>query len=229
MESDRRALVIIAALSGVFVVLLVLSQVLFRDTDSTPTNTSDTSDPAVVRQAAIEDFSAVDVAVPPDPRIFIFGSSLLDVPSKTLTAGLSGSSDLAIEYAIDDDGLTTMDAIAALPDRLRQPPFFLVADFGRDDAVAGIPPEETVENVRLLSTKIEEVGSRLLLVIGVSSDGSTSVSDRLRETYGQSVTVIDATPLMLTSAYRISATTLNSEGSRRLAEMIAAKISELNR
>ena len=70
------------------------------------------------------------------------------------------------EYKVDNQGTsgaTTKDAVAALPSILRLHPEVVMVEFGGNDGLRGLPPDQTRRNLDTVLTGLEDAHIKILL------------------------------------------------------------------
>lgn len=210
-----------------FVVLVVVfgvgSWMLLRK----PTDRSSTGPVTTVvvkeQQQAINDFLKVQPTVALEEKIFVYDGGLIGANATVIQNQLQQALNLPVEVA-PVQGITTRDAIADLTPRFRTPPKYFVVDLGRYDPAAGIQEAETILNLTSIVQKILGIGSRAIVIGGVSSDGNTRFAESVRALLPTPARFIDATSLLLTPSLRTSPTELNAPGVKNLGERVVAAL-----
>ncbi len=161
-------------------------------------------------------------ASPPDDRVVLLGNSLIQTNTDILRTRLNEALQRRVE-AVPLSG-TSGDAVVEAKTVLQKPPKQLVLDLGRFDAAEGIQPQDTVANISAIVTTATRNGVQVVVIGGVGSDGDIQFASLLRSTAEPRAKFVDASTLLLSSAYRDSPTVLNRDGTGRLAEMLVTAL-----
>lgn len=170
---------------------------------------------------ALLEFVQTQPTVAIEEKIVVYDGGLIGANAKTLQEQLQTAMDLPVEV-VTVEGMTTRQAIKELTPIVRAPPKHVVIDFGRFDQSAGVPEAETTLNLRTIVQKVIDVGSRTVVIGGISSDGNTRFAEAVRASLPASAQFVDVTSFLLTTILRDSPTKLNAAGTKSLGERVIA-------
>jgi len=213
--------VLISVIVGLVVIGAVLVAVLLRpEPSATNTFASLAATPELADQARrLYEFSNLVPESEPDQRVVLYGDDLIAGNSQILVDVLADGLGRSIEV-VPTSGTTTDEALVGLLRVLRTPPGAVVLDIGRYDRAGGLAYEQTIGNLTVISQKFSQLGVKLVVAIGPSSDGSETYAPAVRGGISEPLTFVDVSDLLLTTKYRTSTTALNPEGAKELGSRL---------